>query len=379
MTAIRIRDLRYDEADLAANFFHEQWRRDHVFYRNRELMLWAFHDSPYTKLFCDGLSFKAAFDSDTVVGVCGYTPLAFNRYGERQYGCYLSNWWVHPDYRRGPLSMGLIYQIQRGTGIDACIGGLMTPVAERVWRELGYAVLPLMPRLVCVLDVQQLAGLLDPGAGGCLGAVEERLQAQRRSQALKVDPSIEVTDLRSFDSLGQHNWDDFYWHRVAFSHLGPARETNYLVWRYQGMPGFHYEALLARRQGAVCGLVIYRREAVKDRREIVVRIVDLVAEREAVPSLMSATIERAANCGAVMIDYFYTGSLYQSVLESCGFIDARDVGGDRYWVPFLFQPLDHCRRPFNCWWWVKGLDLQSPTLLSDFYMTKGDYEFDRPN
>jgi hypothetical protein len=378
MDNVEIRDFSLDEARLAATFFHEHWRPNHIFYRNRALLLWQYHDNPYASQFSDGLTFKVAFENGRSTGVFAYMPFVFNRYGTRQFGCHLSAWWVDPEHRRGPLALRLLHSLQQNSPFDACISGINTPIAERLYERMSWVVVQNIPRLALIIDSVQFKSLLDPA----LPVPPSALALQRSPAAVvagKGKDGSELIRVESLDALNDFSWDDFYWRVIAPEQMGPARETVYLQWRYGKIPVFQYHALLAKRLGEVRGLLIYRVECIKDSEQQVIRLVDLVAVPEVIPSLVDALVQLAVEHRASFVDFFCTSSFYLDQLAACGFVDARDSTGTRYWCPHLFQPLDHARNKLNSAWWIRNLDLQSSAARSDFCIMKGDYEFDRPN
>lgn len=373
------RDLSLQEADLAALFFHEHWRPNHIFYRNRELLLWQYYDNPYARRFSSGLTFKGAFDGGSLVGVFGYMPFAFNRYGRREYGCHLSAWWVRPEHRRGPLAMGLLYELQHRMNFDACLAGINTPVAEGLYERLSWVVLRCIPRLVLPVDKASFLRLGGGAADAVSTGVPSREGTELHGASESSELGLEVEELKGFERLRELGWDDFYWKQIAPAQVGPAREVEYLVWRYARIPIFRYQAFIALRKGEAQGLLVFRLERVRNREEMVVRIVDLVAGPETVAPLIWAAVELARREKAAMADFFYTSPSYLRAFQACGFVDARDSSGEAYWYPHLFQPLDYARNRLNCSWWVRDMDLRTPQARNDFYITKGDHEFDRPN
>lgn len=379
MNSLEIRDFSLEEAELAATFFHDQWRPNHIFYRNRAMLLWQYHDNPYARQFSDGLTFKVALQGGRSAGVFAYMPFVFNRYGTRHFGCHLSAWWVDPEYRRGPLALRLLHSLQQNSSFDACISGINTPIAERLYERMSWVVVRNIPRLVLIIDTVQFKSLLDPAAPVPPSAWTALQRSAPSVVASRERDKNELIRLQSFDALNNISWDDFYWRMITPKQIGPARETLYLQWRYGKIPVFKYHVLLAKRLGAINGLLIYRVEHIKDSEQQVIRLVDLVAVPEVIPDLVDALVQLAIEEKATFVDFFCTCSFYLDQLTACGFIDARDTTGTRYWCPHLFQPLDHARNKLNAAWWVRNLDLQSSTARSDFCVMKGDYEFDRPN
>ena len=379
MNQILRRDLELEEAGIAADFFHREWRPNHIFSKNRQLLFWQFFDNPYASLFTRGLTFKVAFCDGEVAGVVGYIPFAFNCYGSKQYGCHVTNWWTAPAHRRGTVAFGLLRDLQYGMKFDTCIAGGITPLAEKLYEGLRWVLVRNLPRVVLPVDHAGFSRLLDPSGDGAWGEAARRAKSMGAEQETEPTDGTSISELASFDSLSGLGWDAFYWTKLAPSHMGPARETAYLVWRYQQIPIFKYRALIATNANGISGLLVFRMERVKEREEQIVRIVDLAAEPAAVKPLIGTLVEEARSQRALMIDFFSTKSAPLKMLSGSGFIDACSPAGDHYWCPFLFQPLDHQRDRLNCAWWIKGAELRTRLAPGDFYMTKGDNEFDRPN
>jgi hypothetical protein len=378
MTTV-IRDLGLDEAGVVAEFFHTQWRENHVFYRNRELLLWQYYSNPYAKQFTDGLTFKAAFGGSELIGIFGYIPFVLNRYGAREYGCHLSAWWVHPNHRRGPTAMRLLHALQYEMPFRANIAGINTPIAEQLYERMGWVVVRNIPRVIRPLDKVRFLSMMAGSPPSLTNLASERLLSASEAEYAATTPGTCVTEVSSLEQLEEVNWDCYYWQRAACSHMGPARELAYLLWRYRDIPLFRYRCLVASRHGEIAGLLVFRVERVKDREERVVRLVDLVADEAIVPPLVSKVVTLAREDNAVMIDFFCTSEVVLSALRNCGFVDACDPTGAHYWFPHLFQPLDVTRMRLNTSWWVRDMDMSTDLARHGFLIMKGDYEFDRPN
>lgn len=376
---ILIRDLTLMEADLAARFFHENWRPDHILFHNRELLLWMYHDAPTARIYGDGLTIKAAFDNDLLIGVFAYIPFVFNRYGQKQTGVYLSAWWVKPDYRRGSTGIRLLQALQYSMGFSVCVSGMNTTVAEKLYERMGWRVVRNIPRWILPLKPDAMLEMFPVGSDQTLGAIrlwlEECVDPQR-----KLDRgSVRVQELCSLRELERYGWDDAFWRIIAPTHMGPARETATLVWRYEDIPIFEYSALAAFRDSDIRGLLVYRLEQVKNRTEKVARIVDLTAEPSATPALLDAFFALIGNQGVAMADFFSTDSRCTAALEDCGFRNALSPDGLTYCYPHLFQPVDVNRLNLNTAWWIRDVDGRSAPVCDDLVLTKGDHEFDRPN
>ncbi len=377
MTELLIRDLSLDEIDVAANFFHRWWRPDHIFYRQRELLKWQYHGNPLASSYSEGLTFKAAFHDETVVGVFAYMPFAFNRFGHRDTGVHLSAWWVHPDYRRGSSGGQLLNSLQHRMGFNACVAGMNTPVAEAYYDRMGWVVQRCIPRWVLPLNEDRMRLFVLPAA-----SVSPNVLSQPFTAAFDTDlrsHNREIVKLTNFGDLAIRQWDSFFWSTLAPRYIGPARELAYLRWRYGEIPIFSYDIAYDTHAGEVDGLVVFRRETVRDSNQTVVRIVELIGTDEAMLRLVQYVVAVAQAHDAVMVDCFSTHCMHHALLSNVGFLDAVEDGEDRYWLAHLFQPLDHVRTRLNTAWWIRDVDIAKIARQEQFLLMKGDYEFDRPN
>lgn len=378
-TAIERRDLRLDEANAAADFFHRCWRPNHVFYRNRNLLLWQFHQNPYAREFTGGLTFRAAFAGSELVGAFGYIPFVFNLHGERRYGCHLSNWWVDPNHRRGSLAMGLLHDLQFRHSVDLCVAGIVTPVAEVLYERLGWSLQRNVLRLILPLDRERFEGMLEPEAISAWHEAEAAQRAQQPASAGRAANGMEVHPLQDLNQLSGLGWDSFFWSNIAPALCSPAREEAWLVWRYQQMPVFRYRGLVATRGQEARGVLVYRIEQIEPLGGKVMRIVELTAEREAAAALIAAAVDEARREGTLMADFFCTSAVHFDVLQAQGFLNASFRDCAAYWAPFLFQPLDQSRRHLNCAWWMRPSESGPLKARDQLVLMKGDHEFDRPN
>jgi hypothetical protein len=308
----------------------------------------------------------------------GYVPFVFNRYGSREYGCHLCNWWVRADKRRGGAGLRLINEVQFHPLNQACISGINTDVSENIYQRLRWVVVPNIPRLILVLDPDAAASVIASGAS-TTNVLVKHAWDRYRAVSMRGQSRLQVRELTSFEGLHDLSWDQVYWKRFAPSYMGPAKETAYLSWRYQRIPLFDYRLLLATDGKEVAGLLVFRVEKIKDNQAQVFRLVDFVADDASASVLLHALIDTAVNDGAILVDFFCTNDAVRAMAERCGFVDASSDGGGAYWFPYLFQPVDLTRLRMNCAWWIRNMDLQGPDARNDFVLMKGDYEFDRPN
>lgn len=373
MTPSMIRDLRLDEADIAATFFHQQWRENHIFSREPQALRWLYHDSPWARDYSDGFTIKATFEQQKLAGIFAYIPFLMNVRGNAAPGVNLSAWWVSPDHRRGSLGSRLLHSLQHHPGVHTCIAGMNSAIAETYYDRLGWHILRCIPRWVLPLDEASFREILAPDEK------DHAIPAFPARHLRGVAGSASTSALGSLSEIDPERWDQFFWRDLAPTYQGPARTAAYLRWRYDEIPIFKYHAAVSRIDDAIDGLIVYRRERVLGAPVEVVRIVDIAAMPRSVPALLEHVIDDAQRSNATMIDCFTTSPEHRCALEQSGFLDARAPDGNRYWVPHLFQPRDHARDRLNASWWsrddAQGARHDPQSLL----LMKGDYEFDRPN
>jgi hypothetical protein len=354
----KVRDLTISDADLLADFFNHHWRRDHIFWRRRDLLLWLYHGNPVARELGLELTCKVLVRGGELVSLFAFIPFALNDRGNRRIGCYLSAWWTAADHRSGPTALILLNELQRSSHFSAWISGMNTAVAEKLYEKMSWNVVRNIPRMVLPLDHERLH------AWG--------VEVERSPPATPVSvPGVLVKPINDLSELDGEEWDAFFWKRFAPSVIGPAREYAYLSWRYQLIPIFRYRFLVATGADGLAGLLVFRVEIVRSAPEKIVRIVDLVCTEPAADPLIAAAVAAAGAEGAVLADVFFTQPVYAQAFRRYGFV--ADDGEECYRFPYLFQPLDLGHRRLNCAWRVKG-----EASEQQLFLMKGDYEFDRP-
>ena len=354
----KIRDLSLSDADLLAKFFNQHWRRDHIFWRRRDLLLWLYHSNPAAQELSLELTCKVIERGSELVSLFAFMPFVLNDRGSRRIGCYLSAWWTAPDHRSGPTALILLSELLRSSHFSAWISGMNSAVAEKLYERMSWNVVRNIPRMVLPLDTERLHAW----------GVEVK-----KTPPLTPAPvqAVFVKPIADLSELNGKEWDAFFWERFAPDLIGPAREYTYLLWRYQYIPIFRYRFLVATGADGVAGLLVFRVEAVRDAPEKIIRIVDLVCTETAADPLIAAAVAAAVAEGAVLADVFFTHPVFAQAFKRYGFVS--DDGQECYRFPYLFQPLDLGHRRLNCAWRLKG-----ETSGSQLFLMKGDYEFDRP-
>jgi hypothetical protein len=381
LTRIEIRDLSLEEGGIIAGFFNDHWRPNHIFYTNQDMLLWQYYKNPHVRQFTDGLAFKAAFLESSLVGVFGYIPFVFNNYGKREYGCSLSAWWVAPDHRRGPLGIRLLNSIQYQMGFRTCVAAMNTAIAENIYARMGWSVVSNIPRMLLPLNTQRMLDLLIAKDCSAMQSYWSRNPDKTNVHMESAIPKkeMQVSQVSHPNRLYDFDWDNHFWKDIAPAYMGPAKEVEYLIWRYKAIPLFQYQMLLAHQNNKPLGLLVYRCERVKDSDALVIRVVDMIGDSGNLTCLLDALIDVSKKQDAVLIDFFSTQPIYDALLISKGFDPVMQNKGQEYTYPYLFQPLDCTHTCLNTAWWIEGLQKSSIDNRNAMMLMKGDHEFDRPN
>jgi len=370
MNEIEIMDFRLDEAAFVGGLFHTQWCENHVFFRCPEMLRWYCFSNPYAKLFSTGLTVKGAYHGQELVGFFAYFPFLLNKYGIRAYGLHTAQWYTYPEHRRKSLGRKLLNSAWDFNRIDICFALGNNDAARVMLKKWDWSFIELWPRYLLVLDKEQCRRFLASGSEllaylDCLSTPRFCRQPECR---IKIEEPITIKGLA---------WDNFYWSEFAPISVGPAREEQYLLWRYEDIPLFKYRYLSAYVDGSIKGLLIYRIEKVRNTQEKIVRIVEFMSTLQCSGPLLDRLIDLSLMEKAAFVDFFCTSRFYESTLFERGFI--QDNFDNHYILPYLFQPLDNSRLTLDLAWEISDKRLLPDQGWEGLYLTKGDGFHDVPN
>jgi hypothetical protein len=339
--------------DLQA-FIDEHWKPGHVLARDAELLRWQ-HPRP------DGdLSVLVAHDdAGALRGMLGIVPTSCGFRGVRRDGAWLTTWAVVPEARAEQLGLMLLrHVLDEATGLVGTLGGNDTTM--RILGALRFHTISAVPRWILPGDREALRGLLDAA-----DATEPDWPAPRPPSP---PAGVEIGDWEP------EAWDAAWHERIAPGVVGTWRDAAYVRWRYLEHPRFAYEVRLARRGGAVTGLLVLRRQRLHDRPEDVVRVVELLGDEPAMAALAAHVAGETLGPGTAFADFSCTSRRVAAPLEDAGFL-AEDPHGPT--LPSLLQPLDARRtRLTGAFWAPEGA---GPFMSDDAYFTRSDCDQDRPN
>ena len=372
MRDIVFRDVRLDEVSAVGELFHKQWRENHIFYRDPSVLLWQFYDNPYRKLFSEDLTLLGAFINNKLVGVHGYMPFVFNILGEKKYGCHLCNWYAGEEIRKGPCAIRLRNQVLESHFFSVCFGFDLTPPARFIHKRCGMVIEDVFPRYIRFIDKENCYHLFK----GYTGFESTITEWYRHSKGFYFEEDTNII-AKEVETILDLPWDEFYWDRIAPLFVGPAREKQYLAWRYEKIPVFQYHYICAYKDDALSGLLVYRIEKVIGSEFKVLRIMDILCDEESSGLLLDRVIEVGRRENVVLADFFCTSDYYDSALAKRGFIIPK--GDEPYPIPFLFRPLEPTKLSIDFCWQILDPKVDIEKFRRHLYYTKADGDFDRPN
>jgi len=366
---VEIRNIRLDEVTLVGQLFNQYWRKNHVFYREPEILIWQYYQNPYSKLFTDDLSLLGTFDKDRLIGVLGYMPFLLNNYGDKkEFGCHFCNWYADASY--GFVGLKLLYKIMHSKLFSAMFAFDQTTKSRPIYKRLNWKMEDYFPRYILVTDKACLKEVLVE-AKNFYNIID-----MLPSPVIVNKSSNKMVDVFEIKTIKELEWDDFYWNSFASKSFGPAREKSYLMWRYGNIPRYLYRFIVSYINGAVSGLIIFRVEQIKNMEEKVVRIMELICTEQSFAPLVNRLIEICFYENVCLVDFFCTYKIYEDLLESHGF--TKGIINSAYNLPYLFQPLESQRLMLDYCWKTNSSKFENINN-EELYITKGDADNDRPN
>jgi hypothetical protein len=179
-----------------------------------------------------------------------------------------------------------------------------------------------------------------------------------------------VRRVQQFDAAAGDVWDRVWGGRGA----GTRRSAAFLNWRYASHPTFRYRMFRAGTQDSPAGFAVYRVEEVRGLQVRVGRLIEFVADPGAEDALLDGLLEDACREDTSVVDFFCTSAHPAAALARRGWLPDTALPAE---MPVLLQPINRGRRsiPFLAHLGTT----RAPQAPTDWYVTKGDGDQDRPN
>ncbi len=156
------------------------------------------------------------------------------------------------------------------------------------------------------------------------------------------------------------------------------RTPPYLNWRYFMNPRLTYECTGIESQKGLLAYLLVRHERFYPTDIYGTRIIDTIGPPEDVEKLLESKIAEAKARHDALLDFMFTGSLYEELMETLAFSEL--VGPAYEWWPLVTSPIEYRHNEeFICLGSRKYPNLFDGIQSNDLYFTRGDSDRDRAN
>mgnify|MGYP001177127500 CR=1 FL=1 len=346
------------------DLYDKHWRPNYVAMRP-DFFEWQYRQNPYLPTHLEEGSVMAIDDGE-VIGFLGLIPVQFRVGSTVVNGVYPSNWITHPRVRGRGIGHYLMAKVLNEWPIIA--GTSLTRDAWTTYLRLGFRYVNKLSRWIIVLDPDETAKLLPEND-------DTKNVLRRRSISLNGTNDLYFVHDNPFVETA-----DDLWERLAEElPIASVRTAKYLNWRYHNHPDFKYNAIVVGRPDCWEGLAVVRKEQVKNSDINVLRIVEFMALPNVQEVLGLSVINYAKDTSCAFVDAFGLSERpVRGLLKTGAFNEDEEPD---LLLPHLLQPIDHRRSGVN---FVarsqvpfKGFEVHYN--LTDWYISKGDCDQDRPN
>jgi hypothetical protein len=331
---------------------------------------WQYKKCPYNHY--TGAAMKTLQFKNKFLGFLGLIPVELSVNGQVvKRASALCNLMIAPECRAFGLGSYFVqaavddFDIMWGTGYHPKTGPMYTGLKN--WHLAGD-----LNRYIIILNPTHVETLIGHHIDGKI----TKLYLNNDSVSDFV-----VEEIKRFDEQ-----IDIFWGQICRKYtITVNRTADYLNWRYVDHPYFQYRVLVVRRKedrNTIAGYLVFRitESSGLAEKHNIAHIVDLIAEDCTEKSLISKCLELSKIANVDLVDYFCTGLFHKKSLFDLGFeldnVHPFDL------IPIYFNPVDFKRRKINFLIYSKELDLLKRDMImksSNWYITKGDGDKDRPN
>ena len=336
-----------DDVDDLCLFFDTHWRKNHVFYTDREFFDWQYYNRRRSNY-----NFLIARDctSGDILGQIGFIPTYLFDYdiADCDKFIWFATWMIRQDMsRRNGLGLRLltsvpIYENTESVGTNGYYDSAL-PLYRMMKFETGihdhFYILNENARVFKIACAPQ--GFSQKGGGsGAKGKVT-------------------VIDQNSFmdvySEIKQKNQSEFI-----------KKTKTYFINRYFNHPVYKYEVMLISTGSAPKAVFFFRTSFHDD--ACVIRIIDGIGGFHEIENIFDDIQALLSERGAEYIDLYCVG-IGRDVLENAGFTSR--LTGDEIIIPNYFEPFERINRNINYAYLDRG--------CLNRVIFKGDGDQDRPN
>lgn len=322
--AFSVTPLKVCDVPKVLDFIRTQYG-DHYFGADERFFSWLYLDTP-----CQWFSLRSKegfIPANAILGASGeilalhvFIPFDASTPWGGTKGIFDEEW-INGSGIRG---LGRILVNHLVTDVDIYCGYGCNDLSENAFLKIGFTFHPELPRLVAILDKEQLLSLVMEA-----GYLQEASQLPASASGT---PSVNWYTLPSAAAVPSAALE-CYNASVSF---GIKRSKEWLVWRYDNHPHFSYN-MISNSNDGLSGVAVVRLENVAKSSVCVARIVDLIATPENEAGVLSAAIAFAKESNCILADLMTSSwQLADQLQESMSAFGLRLLRNPR--VPYMFQP-----------------------------------------
>jgi GNAT superfamily N-acetyltransferase len=258
-------------------------------------------------------------DGDSIAGTLGYMPADFWVKGERVAVRFTHDLLVDPDYRGAGLGR-LIVDNARALG-DFFPGGMwMTDPCRKIHVDCGFK--DATPLVTYSLVLDPAAFVTRKAMSGIKGFVSRTALSFNRTLALararRLAGNSSLREVERFDPAM-----DAVWETLARGYsITRVRDAAYLNWKYSDHPSLDYRNLIATRDGAPSGYLVWRLApaVAEEKRAVVVDFLTARNDAGTLRRLIARVVAEAHAAGMESVSVLTTQPWAASVVRGLGFM-----------------------------------------------------------
>lgn len=356
--------MKRSEWEMLDRFLVENYHERYIL-RDRRFSEWCFGEPGDP----ENLNVLVMWDGDELLGMLGFMPAEVMWAGRVVRGTWTANWHVARDHRYGT---GVLLLRRLTEEYDVVLGQGAGPQNIRVTPRMGFSYYPKLARYVRILDETAVREYVEPSMSE--SEFSWRVAGQRHACALRPEEADLAREIP--DRFRPENYRPS-WSEYPEASYGTVRSAEFLNHRYLEHPCFRYQGFVAGPSDHPA-VLIFRVESVRDCTRLNVRVVELLFSASADGILHARGVLRrledeAIRVGAGFVDFVCPAKGYRELLYEAGYVEGTDLP-----LPLRYNPLDRGWKAQNLILW-SAPSLGSRPPLSEWYVTKGDGDQDRPN
>jgi hypothetical protein len=322
---------------------------------NDEFFNWQYQANPFN--FYSEFAMKIIKHNDEVVGYCGMIPIQMQVFETAVKSGAFANLMIDEKLRGFGFGTLLLKKVLKDYPLSY-ISGYSDELRRLCLRMPGWTEMGTLQRWVGILNAEKVTNI-------------SQLKGTFKPLKIATEKDVTLRRITRFDNQTTIIWEK---NRARYP-ITINRIPEYLNWRYTDHPLLKYELYA---YGDV-GFAIIRIEKFifKSNNYVVARVIDLIGDEESEKRLLRSLIADLYTRKVDMIDYFFSGNIPISTLTQLGFenTDKEPYNG----IPMLFSPVDCNRKTINVITYGAAELGVSALEQTNWYITKGDGDQDRPN